>query len=160
MVSKNKELTEVLNTLIKINIDRTEGYEKAMVECKENFPDLQSLFFEFADQSRGNISVLKNKVLELGAEAASHPTLSGKIYSLWTDIKWTFTGVEREGILQSCAVAEEAAQAAYDHALSSDAEMSAETRQMLISQKESMNNALERINSIRKITGVNEFVNF
>ena len=109
MESKNKELTEVLNTLIKINIDRTEGYEKALVECKENFPDLQLLFFEFADQSRGNISVLKNKVLDFGAEAASHSTLSGKIYSVWTDIKWAFTGVDREGILESCAVAEEAA---------------------------------------------------
>lgn len=47
---ENEKTIDVLNTLVKINNDRTEGYETALKETDES--ELKALFAEFARTSQ------------------------------------------------------------------------------------------------------------
>jgi uncharacterized protein (TIGR02284 family) len=143
------EITEVLNDLIKINYDRIEGYRKAAEESKEHDIDLHSLFQGMADESRLHVSALTAHVRELGGEAESGTTTMGKIYRAWMDVKATFTGKDRHGIIASCEFGEDAAQKAYEEALATDADMDTETRQMITSQKETLKKSHDKIKAMR-----------
>jgi uncharacterized protein (TIGR02284 family) len=143
------EITDVLNDLIKINYDRIEGYRKAAEESKEHDIDLHSLFKGMADESRLHVSALTQHVRALGEEAESGTTTMGKIYRAWMDVKATFTGKDRKGIIASCEFGEDAAQKAYAEALATDADMDTETRQMITSQKETLKKSHDKIKAMR-----------
>lgn len=145
MESKNIALTDLLNSLIHINYDRAEGYEKAIGQLKGSNPSLSAIFGEMVNESRDNASTLTTKVLALKGEAEKGSTLSGKIHRVLMDVKWTFTGTNAGAVISSCSKGDMAAVIAYDEALASDTEMGAATRQFLISQKESISNALGRL---------------
>ncbi|CAG5018957.1 hypothetical protein DYBT9275_06110 [Dyadobacter sp. CECT 9275] len=131
----NSKLVEVLNDLIRINNDRIDGYEKAMDEVEDIDVDLKAIFQKMANESRGNVSELSTEVAALGGEIATGTTGSGKIYRVWMDIKATFTGHDRQSVLESCEYGEDAAQDAYADALASDAEIPANVRQLITDQK-------------------------
>lgn len=145
MESKNIALTDLLNSLIHINNDRAEGYEKAISQLRGGHPSLSSLFGEMSDESRDNASILKNKVQDLKGEAETGTSFSGKIHRVLMDVKWTFTGTSKDAVLSSCIKGDSVAVKAYEEALASDTEMGAATRQFLISQKESINYGLGRL---------------
>ena len=127
----NEKLSEVLNDLIQINNDRITGYEKAADETKDIDVDLQGIFHKMADESRKYKTELVAEVGRLGGEPAEGTTGMGKIYRVWMDVKATFTGHDRQSALESCEFGEDAAQKAYRDALASDAEISADTRQLI-----------------------------
>ena len=145
----NEKLTEVLNDLIRINNDRTTGYEKASEEAKTLDVDLQATFNKMANESRKYVAQLSNEVQRLGGEPATGTTNSGKIYRVWMDVKVTFSGKDRQAILESCEFGEDAAQKAYKAALASDAEMSAETRQLITEQQSSLKKSHDIIKKYR-----------
>ncbi|RYX99004.1 PA2169 family four-helix-bundle protein, partial [bacterium] len=88
-----------------------------------------------ADESRKYKTELTEEVARLGGEVATGNTGLGKIYQVWMDVKATFTGNDRQSALESCEYGEDAAQKAYRDALASDAEIDADTRQLITSQK-------------------------
>jgi uncharacterized protein (TIGR02284 family) len=90
-------------------------------------------------------------VRNLGEEPSSGTTNSGKLYRVWMDIKNTFAGKDRHAILESCEYGEDAAQKAYDEALSSDAEMNADIRQLITEQKSSLKTAHDLIKQSRDL---------
>jgi uncharacterized protein (TIGR02284 family) len=65
------------------------------------------------------------------------------------DVKATFTGKDRKAILASCEFGEDAAQKAYDEALSSEAELPAEVRQLIMDQKLSLKKSHDYIKALR-----------
>jgi uncharacterized protein (TIGR02284 family) len=148
-MSTNEKLTEVLNDLIRINNDRTTGYEKASGESRSIDVDLQATFNKMANESRKYAAELTNEVERLWGEPATGTTNSGKIYRVWMDVKATFSGKDRQAILESCEFGEDAAQKAYKEALASDAEMSAETRQLITSQQASLKKSHDIIKKYR-----------
>ncbi len=147
-----KETAGVLNDLVRINNDRIHGYEKAADECKAEDVDLKALFTKMASESRDYKAELSSEVGKLGTEPASDTTQSGKIYRVWMDVKATFTGKDRHAILSSCEFGEDAAQRAYDLALSSDAELPADIRQIIMNQKTSLKTSHDEIKRLRDIT--------
>lgn len=149
MTTSTSEMTEVLNDLIKINYDRIEGYRKAAEESKDYDISLHPVFQRMADESRRNVSELTQLVRGLGAEVESGSTAMGKIYRAWMDVKAAFTGADRKAILASCEYGEDQAQKAYDEALESDAEISAETRQLIMSQKQALKAHHDEIKRMR-----------
>lgn len=155
-MSTNENLIEVLNDLIRINNDRIDGYEKATKDTDKIDIDLQGLFQKMANESREYVSELKSRVVSLGGEVATGTTSSGKIYSVWMDIKATFTGHDRQSILESCEYGEDAAQEAYDDALASDAEIPVDIRQLITDQKASL---LSSHNLIKKYRDAHKAVN-
>jgi uncharacterized protein (TIGR02284 family) len=144
-----KRLAEVLNDLVKINHDRTAGYEKAANQA--NDADLKALFSKYAGDSRKYANDLSAAAGGLGKDTADDTTTSGKIYRTWMDVKAVFGGDSREGILESCEYGEDAAQKAYDEALASDAEMSAAHRQLIMDQKAELKQAHDHVKQLRNM---------
>ncbi len=138
MITTNEKLTEVLNDLVQINNDRITGYEKASKETEKVDVDLRAIFSRMADDSRKYKSDLSEEILRIGGEPATGTTALGKIYRVWMDVKASFSGNDRQAILESCEFGEDAAQKAYKDALASDAEMDADTRQLITSQQASL----------------------
>lgn len=145
----NEKTSEVLNDLIRINNDRIEGYNRAEKECDDEDSDLQSVFRQMSAESRSYVTDLSKYVSASGENPTDSTTTSGKIYRVWMDVKATFTGKDRKAILASCEFGEDAAQKAYDSALSSDADFNTEVRQLIMDQKTSLKKSHDRIKSMR-----------
>ena len=145
----NEKTAEILNDLIEINNDRVEGYERASKETSSKDADLRSLFDDMATTSRRYANELTQYVRETGNDPAEGTTVRGKIYRAWMDVKATFTGKDRKAILGSCEFGEDAAQRAYNEALSSDAEIPAEVRQLIMEQKENLERDHDKIKAMR-----------
>jgi len=139
---------EVLNDLIKINYDRVKGYEKAAAETKDEDADLRSLFNGMAAESRTYIQELEKYVTARGESPADKTTLDGDIYRAWMDVKATFTGKDRKGILASCEFGEDAAQRAYEKALKVEG-LSNEVRQVTSDQKMRLKASHDKIKRMR-----------
>ena len=148
-MATNDKLVEVLNDLIRINNDRIVGYEKAADEAKDIDVDLRAIFTRMSDESRQYAAELTQDVVKLGGDPATGTTSSGKIYRVWMDVKATFSGHNRETVLANCEFGEDAAQKAYELALKSDAEMSADIRQVITNQKASLKTSHDLIKKYR-----------
>ncbi len=149
MTTINAEIVEVLNDLVKINNDRIEGYERAADESKDVDITLKAVFNSMADESRKNVAELSNHVRNFGGDLETGTTAMGKIYRAWMDVKAAITGKDRHAILASCEYGEDQAQKAYREALASDAEMDAETRQLIMSQQTSLKASHDNIKKMR-----------
>lgn len=154
-MTTNEKLIAVLNDLVQINNDRIAGYDKAIVSVGADDMDLKTTFRKLADQSEGYRIALTDQVLKLGGKAAEGTTGLGKIYRAWMDVKDAFSGDDRQGVLNSCEGGEDAALKAYRDALSSDAEMTADVRQLLNSQQAALKVAHD---TIKKYRDLNEAV--
>lgn len=148
-MATNDGLVEVLNDLVRINNDRVEGYERANNEAKDIDVDLRSIFTRMAEESKQYAAELTQEIVRLGGEPATGTTASGKIYRVWMDVKATFSGNSRQAILESCEFGEDAAQKAYKQALESDAEMTAEQRQLITNQKSALKTSHDVIKKYR-----------
>jgi uncharacterized protein (TIGR02284 family) len=153
-MERNSNLVEVLNDLIRINNDRTEGYEKAADNARDIDVDLRAIFNRMGNESREYARELTAEVGKLGGEPATGTTASGKIYRAWMDVKATFTGKDRTSVLAACEFGEDAAQRAYETALKSDAEMPANIRQIIASQKSALRTSHDLIKKYRDMHAV------
>ena len=149
MTTTNDQLVEVLNDLVKINNDRVEGYERAADEAKDVDITLKAVFNSMADESRKYASELAQQVKSYGGDMETGTTTMGKIYRTWMDVKAAITGKDRHAILASCEYGEDQAQKAYNAALESDAEIDAETRQLITSQQASLKASHDNIKKMR-----------
>ena len=149
MQANLESLAEVLNDLVKINNDRIAGYERAISESKDLDVDLKTIFEGMIKESQQYKTDLVAEVTKLGGEVATDTTLSGKVYRAWMDVKATFTGASRKAILENCEFGEDAWRRAYEAALSSDAEMSADVRQLITGQYNSEKSSHDLIKKYR-----------
>jgi uncharacterized protein (TIGR02284 family) len=140
--------SETLRDLIRINNDRVTGYSKAATQTDEQ--DLQSLFGHLAQQSRQFASDLRRLVSD-DKNVTDETTASGKIYRAWMDVKATFGGDDRHGILASCEFGEDAAQKAYKDALNED-DLTIDVRATIESQKALLRQAHDKIKMMRDTT--------
>jgi len=142
------ETIEVLNDLVAINNDRITGYEKAIEEAKEADSDLKSLFTSMIDESRKIRLALASEVQSLGGEYDRGTTASGKLYRAWMDVRAVFCGNDRYAVLANCERGEDAAQNAYEEALS-DNNVPAYIRTMLEQQKQTLRASHDEIKALR-----------
>ena len=148
-MTNNELLCGVLNDLVRINNDRIEGYEKAAEQTRSTDVDLNAIFLKMASESRSYVNELHDEIFSLGGEVSTDTTVSGKIYRAWMGVKNLFTGSDRNSILESCEFGEDAAQKAYNEALQTDAEINADTRQLIMKQKNSLKNSHDIIKRYR-----------
>jgi uncharacterized protein (TIGR02284 family) len=143
------ELISVLNDLIRINNDRTEGYQKAVNELKPTDIDLSTMFTNMANNSMQNASALTAEIRRLGGNPVEDTTQSGKLYRVWMDIRAGISDRDRKSILSLCEFGEDAALKAYRLALESDAEMPADIRQLIIDQKDNLQSSHDTVKRYR-----------
>ena len=117
---ENSELTDLLNDLIRINGDRVEGYEKAAKEISSKNANLKILFENNVKQSRQYYGDLSSLVVAHHGRPSSGTTNAGKVYRTWMDVRATLSDNDSHSILASCEYGEDAAQRAYEDALSAE----------------------------------------
>jgi len=145
-----RETLEVLNSLIEINNDRIEGYKTASKETKQT--DLKNLFFEFENISRECKAYLQKEEEKLNVEVADGTTASGKVFSVWMDLKSAVTDNDRKAILNSCQYGEEAAQRTYSNVLGNHkAELDPKIKRLIFGQKAILGSNLFRIKGLLEI---------
>jgi uncharacterized protein (TIGR02284 family) len=149
MMTTDKELISVLNDLVRINHDRTEGYQKAVEDLEAKDIDLKTMFTNMASTSTQFSAELKALITSLGGEPATDTTQSGKIYRVWMDIRSSVSSNDRKSVLELCEFGEDAALKAYNAALESDAEIPAETRQIILNQKSNIQNSHDIVKRYR-----------
>ena len=138
--------SETLRDLIRINNDRVTGYSKAATQTDEQ--ELQSLFSQLSQQSRQFASELRSLVSDNDNNVTDETTTAGKIYRTWMDVKATFGGDDRHGILASCEFGEDAAQKAYKEALEDD-DLTPDVRATVEKQKATLRQAHDKIKMMR-----------
>jgi uncharacterized protein (TIGR02284 family) len=142
-------MNEALNDLIKINNDRIAGYEKAIEETSSLDIDLKAIFKGMVEQSLLYKQELSKLIEQNGGMVEDGTTSSGKIYLAWMDIKSSLTEADRHSILASCEFGEDAAQRAYEAALSSDSLLNEEARKTVEEQKSVLKKSHDMIKAQR-----------
>lgn len=146
----NEKTIETLNDLIKINNDRIEGYQRAINEAKDLDIDLKATFERMITESTQYKQELTGLVQKYdGYVDSDDTTTSGKIYRAWMDVKATFTGNDRKTILESCEFGEDAAQRAYESALSVSEELLPEASQLIAEQQKALKSSHDLIKKYR-----------
>jgi len=107
----------VLNDLIRINIDRITGLEKAAHEERTSDSRLRDVFYRMAIEGRSNVNELHAKVIRLGGAPVTQATIGGKIYLHWLEAHANFEGSDNAAQLAASIAAGQATEAAYHHAL-------------------------------------------
>lgn len=141
--------SDVLNDLVKINNDRVEGYQRAINESKDLDVDMKGMFEEMIKQSEQYKKELSGRIRQLGGNVEAGTTSSGKIYRAWMDVKATFAGSDKKAILASCEFGEDAAQRAYEAALSSEAETDQATKDLINTQQQALKDSHDIIKKFR-----------
>ncbi len=115
---KNEKIIAQLNSLVEINNDRIQGYERAIAEADDE--DLTYLFTNMAAHSRGYKSALSREIISMGGEPTESTKNSGKLFRAWMDIKAALTGKNKKEILSSCEFGEDAALDTYKTVLADE----------------------------------------
>lgn len=145
----NKDLIQMLNDLIRINHDRTEGYHKAVEELKPTDIDLKTMFTNMANTSVDYANALAAEVRNLGGSPAVDSTQSGKLYRVWMDIKSGVTANDRKSVLSLCEFGEDAVLKAYKLAMESDAEIPADLLKLILDQRSSLQSSHDVVKRYR-----------
>jgi len=142
----NKKEADVLNKLVEINHDRTEGYRRAAEETDQ--ADIKSLFNRLAGKSSEFSSELGSRVSSLGEKPEEGTSASGKVYRAWMDVKSALTSKDRKAILSSCEFGEDVALSAYRDALE-DKDLTSESRVLIERQMSVIKSAHDEIKTLR-----------
>lgn len=146
----DEKVIDTLNDLIRVNFDRTEGYNKAAEEIKDSFEaEIKTIFYQMAEESRRYSSALSEEVARLGGTPATDTTAAGDIYRAWMDFKVAFSGSDILAALQSCEYGEDVALRTYTKALEKEAEWSPETIDFIADQRASLKVSHDRIKRYR-----------
>ena len=149
METTTEKSIEVLNDLIEINNDRIDGFDRASKELGESDSDLRAVFEKFASDSRRNVQELSAAVAQSGGEVETGNTASGTIHRAWLDVKATFSGHDRESILEECERGEDAIKKAYQSALSDINGLTAQHSQLIAQQQQVINEGHDTIKALR-----------
>ncbi|WP_118975017.1 ferritin-like domain-containing protein [Taibaiella koreensis] len=111
MMDTNEHLVTQVNKIIQTNIDRREGYEKAVDQAKE--PQLKAFFEDCCKQSNENINELRQIVIQHGGSPVTDTSTAGDLYRIWMDVKSALSLSNTKAVLQSCERGEDVALSAY-----------------------------------------------
>src|SRR5690606_20196096 len=148
-MKSNDHIISSLNDLIRVNNDRTEGYEKAIKNLEAGDVDLKAIFSRMADQSRQFASELASEVVKQGGEPAIGTTASGKIYRMWMDVKATFSGDDRQAMLKACEFGEDAILNAYSSAQEMHTDWNTDQAELIDQHKLLLNDSHDLIKKYR-----------
>ena len=148
-MTKNEEITDDLNDLVKINNDRIRGYEKAIEDNEDT--QLNDLFRHYVVQSQKFRSQLAEHIVRIDGQAVSDATstdVSSKIHRAWIDIKSALTGKDRETVLSSVEFGENAAVEAYQSVIEGD-HIPAYIKEDLSTQLSELKSAYHKVKALK-----------
>ena len=113
----NQQLSELLNDIALINLERANTYEEASFQNQLFSVELRGTFALLANQSRQNVYMLKEFIEKLGIKRSQLPQAGGALMQQWKNLPSTFSHTDQKLILESCEAGEEAIQIIYRKAL-------------------------------------------
>ena len=145
---RNEKTVDALNSLVKINNDRYEGYQNAADNTDAH--ELKTMFGKFAQDSQKCRQELANEITNLGGTPTEGTKNSGKLYRAWMDVKAAATGNDREAMLNSCAYGEDNAQETYENVLKNETEHLTQGHiSMITSQKSALREDQNKVKSLQ-----------
>lgn len=144
-MTTNEKTATLLNSLIEINNDRIEGYERASKETDDR--ELKSLFSKMTEESRKLRTELNSEVISYDGKPAEGTRTSGKFYRVWMDVKAAITNHDPKAILNSCEFGEDAAKEAYDDVLKED--ITPKTKELIKRQRMVLQQSHDQIKQLR-----------
>ncbi len=124
---------DVLNTLLQINNDRSQGYQAAILETEDY--GLKLLLSECQQTSERNIIELQTEIIKMGGMPLKGTDFASKVHRVWMELKAATTGHDRDLILSSCAYGDDYAIDAYKTAIKDNLEdFNAEVKSLLVGQ--------------------------
>jgi uncharacterized protein (TIGR02284 family) len=145
----SEKSVDVINDLIKINNDRSAGFEKAAQDLEDGNSELITVFNRLAGESREYANELTGIARQYYGDVAEGTSTSGDLHRAWISIKSTFTGNDAAAILDECERGEDAAKSAYSDALDDSNELTFEVSAVLQRQQEGIIAGHDLIKSLR-----------
>ncbi|SKC41119.1 ferritin-like domain-containing protein [Ohtaekwangia koreensis] len=146
----NERVVSILNDLIRTNLDRIKGYQKAAEEIKDTTDfEIKTIFIQMAEDSRNYKSALTDAVIRLGGEPAKDTSAAGDIYRAWMDVKSTFSSDDVLAALQLCEFGEDRALESYKDALSENFEWPVGVKNIVENQRKSIKASHDTIKTYR-----------
>jgi uncharacterized protein (TIGR02284 family) len=146
----NERVVSILNDLIRTNLDRIKGYQKAAEEIKDTTDfEIKTIFTQMAEDSRNYKSALTDAVIRLGGEPAKDTSAAGDIYRAWMDVKSTFSSDDVLAALQLCEFGEDRALESYKDALSENFEWPVGVKNIVENQRKSIKASHDTIKTYR-----------
>ncbi|HSJ66290.1 MAG TPA: PA2169 family four-helix-bundle protein [Anditalea sp.] len=147
MDNPHSKTIEVLNDLIAIAADGREGYENAAENIEET--TAKNVFRKLAQERASYVSQLQQEIISLkGQPKDSDGDVKGALHRTWLSIKSTFTGGNKDTIINGCITGEESAINSYKDALSKD-HISGATRDLLNHHLRGIENSLASIKAFK-----------
>lgn len=148
MQNKEKAI-EILADLVGINNSRALGYEKAAEACGKIDIDFQSIFNSVSRDSKQYAADLINELAKLGTGESAADNGSRKMYPVWMNLGASFTGYDRQAILEACETAEENVQKGYNRAFAIASDLDSRVMKIIINQKAQLKTAHKLIRNYR-----------
>lgn len=142
------DLINTLHDLIRVNNDRSAGYDTAITEVDD--PGLQHIFQSMADQSREYAFELNKFIGEGGGRHEPDTSLAGDLYRTWMDLKADFTNSDTS-VLASCEYGENVILKVYNMALSSEVEIREDVLDVITRQFGELKLSHDRIRKYRDL---------
>jgi uncharacterized protein (TIGR02284 family) len=143
---ETEKLTELLNDLATINMERAKAYEYASLQNHLYDVELRTTFALLANQSRQNNYMLNVQLEKLCAKNSGMRPAPGSLHAHWRSQKDLFIGENRKTILTTCEAGETAMLNIYEKAVANS--LRPEMREMLENQQRGMQSALGTIKKI------------
>lgn len=146
-MATNDKIVDKLNRLVEVNMDRKEGYLKAV----ENSDDasLKSLFQQYAETSDKYRADLVTAVQTLGGTPSEKTTVGGDVYRAWMDVKDALSSNDRKSVLASCERGEDSALSTYRNVLDDHDGVDASVLGALTAQLNNLEKAHDHIKALR-----------
>jgi uncharacterized protein (TIGR02284 family) len=139
-----KELKE----LIVINNDRYEGYKLVAEETLDT--DLKALFHIYSVQSQQFSNELQHLLPEHEYTPGTEElNITQRLNRIFRDIKATFEGKDRKGILSACEFEEEIVKKAYSSILEKGEEIEYDILEIIRNQRFDLQSAHDNIKALR-----------
>lgn len=149
IMENNEKLIDSLNHLVAICNDGKFGYETAAEDAESS--ELKSMFTGYSTQRAEYASQLKEYVRSSGGDPDKDGGPLGALHRAWIDVKSALSSKDNKAVLGACITGEKAAIEAYDDVLNdSDINLPVNIREMLITQRNGIQEALNRVNSLHE----------
>lgn len=151
IMNTNSEI-KTLKTLSELQVDRTEGFQKAAEDVKNIDLDLNVLFAKMANNSLAYKTDLDKLLSTYGepAEKFENSFLSD-IHKTWIDIKSAISDKDRDTVLSSCEFGENVIIGAYEAALEDEEIKNPNVRVTLNKHLSEIKDGLSTIKALRSI---------
>lgn len=127
---------ETFNDLIRAHRDRIAEYQKATLSLKPQEAGLSTIFSEIIKESQQCIAELNSRIVSDGNIPEEHPSLQGKLYRAWMDLKVTFSSNPNYSLLDICEKGEDALLNVYHEALRHPGTLTPDDLAIITTQRE------------------------